>query len=71
MPMSVPPPGRSLGESGWRPRLGGQGVGHLVSAGPEPDGWPVIVPTRFVLEGAEVLTHVAAAHPHRRSAARG
>ncbi|HET9690284.1 MAG TPA: FMN-binding negative transcriptional regulator [Acidimicrobiales bacterium] len=59
--MFVPPADRTLGEHEWRPWVAAQGFGQVVAAG--PDGWPVVVPTQFVLEGDEVLFHVAAANP--------
>lgn len=46
----------------WRSFVVAQGFGHLAAA-----GWgravPVIVPTQYLLEGADVWLHVAAANP--------
>jgi transcriptional regulator len=53
---------RSLGEQEWRPFVEAQGFGHFVAPGRGLD-YPVVVPTQFVLEGNEILTHFAAPNP--------
>jgi transcriptional regulator len=53
---------RSVGEDEWRPFVRAQGFGHLVAPGVALD-YPVVVPTQFVLDGDEVLAHVASANP--------
>ncbi|HXW81398.1 MAG TPA: FMN-binding negative transcriptional regulator [Acidimicrobiales bacterium] len=53
---------RSLGEHEWRPFVEAQGFGHFVAPGLGLD-YPVVVPTQFVLDGREVLTHFAAPNP--------
>lgn len=60
--MHIAPPDRSLGESEWRPFVEAQGWGHLVAPGADLT-YPVVVPTQFVLEGDQVITHFAAANP--------
>ncbi|QIX27539.1 FMN-binding negative transcriptional regulator [Nocardioides sp. JQ2195] len=46
----------------WRGLVPGNDFGQLVTVG-EVDGWPVIVPTHFVVEGDEVLLHLARPNP--------
>jgi transcriptional regulator len=46
----------------WRILLEGQDFGQLVTAG-HVDGWPVVVPTHFVLDGDDVLLHLARPNP--------
>jgi transcriptional regulator len=53
---------RSLGEHEWRPFVEAQGFGHFVAPGVGLD-YPVVVPTQFVLDGDEILTHFAAPNP--------
>jgi transcriptional regulator len=53
---------RSFGEQEWRPFVEAQGFGHLVAPG-LGSGYPVVVPTQFVLDGDEVLVHFAAPNP--------
>ena len=53
---------RSFGEHEWRTFVEAQGFGHLVAQG-DCSGYPVVVPTQFVLEGNEVLAHFAAPNP--------
>ncbi len=60
--MFLPPADRTLGEHEWRPWVQAQGFGHLVAAG-DGQGWPVVAPTQFVLDGDEVLLHLAAPNP--------
>ncbi len=60
--MHVAPPDETLGEDEWRPFVEAQGFGHLVAPGIGLD-YPVVVPTQFVLDGAEVLAHVTAPDP--------
>ena len=53
---------RSFGDDEWRPFVAAQGFGHLVAAGRERTV-PVVVPTQFVLDGDDVLLHLAAVNP--------
>lgn len=53
---------RSLGAEEWRPFVESQGFGHLVCAAASSP-FPVIAPTQFVLEGSEVILHLAAPNP--------
>lgn len=46
----------------WRDLVPGNDFGQLVTVG-EVDGWPVIVPTHFVVEGDEILLHLARPNP--------
>ena len=46
----------------WRSLLDGHDFGQLVTAG-HVDGWPVVVPTHFVLDGDDVLLHLARPNP--------
>jgi transcriptional regulator len=46
----------------WRSFLATQGFGHLVAAGRGRE-IPVVVPTQFVLDGEEVLLHLARPNP--------
>lgn len=46
----------------WRALVPDWDFGQLVTAG-HVDGWPVIVPTHFVIEGDEVLLHLARPNP--------
>ncbi|GAA1990182.1 FMN-binding negative transcriptional regulator [Kitasatospora viridis] len=48
-------------EQEWRDWLAGRDFG-LLSAN-NPDGGPVLVPTHFLLDGAEILLHLAAPNP--------
>lgn len=60
--MHIAPVDRSSGPEEWRPFVESQGFGHLVAAGSQRTV-PVVVPTQFVLDGEEVLLHLAAANP--------
>ena len=53
---------RSFGEDEWRPFVEAQGFGHFVAGG-DRSGYPVVVPTQFVLDGNEVLAHFAVPNP--------
>jgi transcriptional regulator len=46
----------------WRSLLEGHDFGQLVTAG-HVDGWPVIVPTHFIVDGDDVLLHLARPNP--------
>ena len=46
----------------WRPLLEGQDFGQLVTAG-HVDGWPVVDPVHFIVEGDEILLHLARPNP--------
>jgi len=58
----VPAVDRPLDDDEWRGFVTAQGFGHVVAGGAGRD-LPVVVPTQFVLDGDEVLCHVAAANP--------
>lgn len=60
--MHIPSPDRSSGESEWRTFVESQGFGHLVAAGLGRD-LPVVVPTQFILDGEQVLLHLAGPNP--------
>lgn len=60
--MYIAPTDRTLGEDEWRPFVETQGFGHFVAPG-DGSGYPVVVPTQFVLDGSEVLAHFAAPNP--------
>ena len=60
--MHVPAVDRPLDEAEWREFVVAQGFGHLVAVGAGRDT-AVVVPTQFVLDGDEVLCHVAAQNP--------
>lgn len=46
----------------WHALLPGHDFGQLVTAA-NVEGWPVIVPTHFIVEGEEVLLHLARPNP--------
>jgi transcriptional regulator len=50
------------GEDEWREFVTSQGFGHLVAAG-RGRAVPVVVPTQFVLDGEEVILHLAGSNP--------
>lgn len=52
----------------WRPLLATRDFGQLVTLG-TVDGWPVVVPTHFVVDGDHVLLHLARANPVWRAIA--
>jgi transcriptional regulator len=58
----VPAVDRPLDDDEWRAFVAAQGFGHLVAMGTGRDV-PAIVPTQFVLDGDDVLCHVAAGNP--------
>jgi transcriptional regulator len=58
----VPAVDRPLDETEWRTFVTATGFGHLVAAG-RGRRQAVVVPTQFVLDGDEVLAHVAAPNP--------
>ena len=60
--MHVPGVDRPLDDEEWRTFVAAQGFGHLVATG-QHRPVAVVVPTQFVLDGDEVLCHVAAANP--------
>jgi transcriptional regulator len=60
--MYIAPSDASFGEDEWRPFVESQGFGHLVASGRNRDV-PVVVPTQFVLEGDQVLLHLAGPNP--------
>jgi transcriptional regulator len=58
----VPPVDRPLDEAEWRRFVSAQGFGQLVATGRDR-ATAVVVPTQFVLDGDEVLCHVAVPNP--------
>ncbi len=46
----------------WHALVPAHDFGQLITVG-QVDGWPVIVPTHFVVEGDEVLLHLARPNP--------
>jgi transcriptional regulator len=60
--MYIAPPDRSRGEQEWRPFVDAQGFGHLIAAGRGRDV-AVVVPTQFLLDGWEILLHLAGPNP--------
>ena len=49
-------------EARWRAFVAGQGFGHLVAGGTQDDV-PVVVPTQFLLDGEQVILHLATPNP--------
>lgn len=49
-------------ESRWRAFVAAQGFGHLVAGG-TAHAVPVVVPTQFLLDGDQVILHLAAPNP--------
>ena len=60
--MHIPRHDRSIDETEWRTFVAGHAFGHLVAAGTRRDV-PVVVPTQFLLDGNELLLHLAAPNP--------
>ena len=60
--MYIAAPDRTLGDHEWRPFVEQQAFGHFIAPGLGLD-YPVVVPTQFVLDGAEVLVHFARPNP--------
>lgn len=60
--MLVHPWDAAAGDEEWRSFVVAQGFGQLIAAG-ENREVPVVVPTQFVLDGAEVLLHLARPNP--------
>jgi len=60
--MYVPSVDRPLDDDEWRAFVEAQGFGHLIAEGPD-GGWPIAIPAQYVLDGDEVLCHVAASNP--------
>lgn len=46
----------------WRALVPGNDFGQLITTG-EVEGWPVVVPTHFVVQGDEILLHLARPNP--------
>ncbi|HLI00440.1 MAG TPA: FMN-binding negative transcriptional regulator [Acidimicrobiales bacterium] len=61
--MYIPPSDRCLGEAEWRPFVAAQGFGHLAARGGPDRRRPVVQPTQYILDGDEVLLHLAAPNP--------
>jgi transcriptional regulator len=60
--MLVHPWDEPVGAEEWRGFVAAQGFGHLVAPGCDREV-PVVVPTQFVLDGDEVLLHLARPNP--------
>jgi transcriptional regulator len=60
--MLVHPWDSSTDEAEWRDFVVSQGFGHLIAAGQGRE-IPVVVPTQFLLDGDEVLLHLARPNP--------
>ena len=60
--MYVPSVDRPLDDAEWRAFVVDQGFGHVICAVAD-GGWPVAIPAQYVLDGDEVLCHVAASNP--------
>jgi transcriptional regulator len=60
--MLIHPWDASIDEDEWRNFVAAQGFGQLIAAGREREV-PVVVPTQYVLEGDEVLLHLARPNP--------
>jgi transcriptional regulator len=58
----IAPADRSTGPEEWRPFVAAQGFGHLTAVGVGRED-AVVTPTQFVLDGDEVLLHLAAPNP--------
>jgi transcriptional regulator len=60
--MLIHPWDAAVNEGEWRSWLAnGRNFGQLVASGVE--GWPVVVPTHFLLDGQRVLLHLARPNP--------
>lgn len=46
----------------WRALVPGNDFGQLITVG-QVDGWPVVVPTHFIVSGDEILIHLARPNP--------
>ncbi|HTW21728.1 MAG TPA: FMN-binding negative transcriptional regulator [Mycobacteriales bacterium] len=60
--MLVHPWDASVGDDEWRDFVATQGFGQLIAPGRDRQV-PVVVPTQYVLEGEEVLLHLARPNP--------
>jgi transcriptional regulator len=58
----IAPPDRTFGEEEWRSFVEAQAFGHFIAPGVGVE-YPVVVPTQFVLDDAEVLVHFAKPNP--------
>lgn len=61
--MFISPLDDTLGPDEWRPFVDAQGFGHLVAGGGPEREVPVVVPTQFLLDGDEVVIHLARPNP--------
>ncbi|HWD54542.1 MAG TPA: FMN-binding negative transcriptional regulator [Acidimicrobiales bacterium] len=61
--MFVAPVDATVGESEWRAFVASHPFGHLVAAGGPDRGFPVVVPTQFVLAGSTVWLHLVRGNP--------
>ena len=60
--MYIPAADATIGEPQWRSFVTAQGFGHLVAAGVRRRV-PVVAPTQFLLDGDEIVLHLAAPNP--------
>lgn len=60
--MYIPPADAAIDQDEWRAFVASQGFGHLVSAGRGREV-PVVVATQFVLDGDELVLHLATGNP--------
>jgi transcriptional regulator len=60
--MLVHPWDASNDDDEWRGFVAAQGFGHLIAAGRDREV-PIVVPTQFLLDGDEVLLHLARPNP--------
>jgi transcriptional regulator len=61
--MFVAPVDATRDEHEWRAFVESHPFGHLVAPGGPDRGWPVVVPTQFVLAGRTVWLHLVRANP--------
>ncbi|MGI8752553.1 MAG: FMN-binding negative transcriptional regulator [Acidimicrobiales bacterium] len=60
--MHIAGPDRTLGAEEWCPFVAAEGFGHFIAPGRDRE-FPVVVPTQFVLDGNEVVLHLAGPNP--------
>jgi transcriptional regulator len=60
--MLIHPWDSSTGDDEWREFVVSQGFGQLIASGRDRDV-PVVVPTQYILEGDEVILHLARPNP--------
>ena len=60
--MLIHPWDAPLDDEEWRRFLVGRDFGHIAASTPD-GGYPIVVPTHFVLDGLTVLVHLARPNP--------